>query len=96
MMKMIMILADAARFDVIRSDLAELRASGYSALPVIEGAGRTGVHAGDRVHPGGVVALLVVEPDVTAGELFEELVRRRDAASDKITRLFVLPVERDA
>lgn len=95
-MKLILILADAARFDAIRADLAQLRASGYSALPVIEGAGRTGIHAGDRVHPGGVVALIVVEPEKTAAALFEELVRRRDAASDKVTRFFVLPVDRQA
>jgi len=95
-MKMILIMADASRFDAIRADLAELRAPGYSALPVIEGAGRTGVHAGDRVHPGGLVALFVVEPDDSALALFDELVRRRDAARDAVTRFYLVPVERQA
>lgn len=95
-MKMILIMADASRFDAIRAELAELRAPGYSALPVIEGAGRTGVHAGDRVHPGGLVALFVVEPADSAHALFDELVRRRDAAGDRVTRFYLLPVERQA
>jgi hypothetical protein len=93
---MLVIMADASRFDAIREDLAALRAPGYSALPVIEGGGRTGVHAGDRIHPGGLVALFVVEPDASADALFEQMVRRRDAAEDPVTRFFLLPVEREA
>jgi len=95
-MKMILLMADAGRFDAIRRDLRDLRAAGYTALPVIEGAGRSGLHAGDRVHPGGLVALMVVETDDHADPLFEELVRRRDAAGDRVTRLFLVPVERQA
>jgi hypothetical protein len=95
-MKMILMMADAVRFDAIRDDLRQLRAAGYTALPVIEGAGRSGLHAGDRVHPGGLVALMVVESDDHAGPLFDELVNRRDAAGDRVTRLFLVPVERQA
>ncbi len=95
-MKMVMMMADAARLDAIRSDLHELGVSGYTACPVLEGAGRTGVHAGDRVHPGGLVMLLIVEPDAQAEKLFTELARRRDAAGDRVTRLFTVPVERMA
>ena len=95
-MRMIVMIADAARFDAIRGELRELRAAGYTALPVLEGAGRTGLHAGDRVHPGGLVAVMAVESDHRAGPLFEELVRRRDAAGDRVTRLFLVPVERQA
>ena len=95
-MKMILLVADAARFDAVRDDLRELRASGYTTFPVIEGAGRSGMHTGDRVHPGGLVVLMVVESDDRANPLFEELVRRRDAAGDVMTRLFLVPVERQA
>ena len=93
---MILMMADAARLDAIRGDLRELHASGYTALPVVEGAGRTGLHAGDRVHPGALVAVMVVESDDRADALFEELVRRRDAAGDRVTKLFLVPVERQA
>ena len=95
-MKMILMMADAARLDAIRHDLRELRASGHTALPVIEGADRTGLHAGDRAHPGALVAVMVVEPGDRVNTLFDELVRRRDAAGDQVTRLFLVPVERQA
>ena len=95
-MKMILMMADAARWPAIREELGALGAPGYSAVPVLEGAGRTGVHAGDRVHPGGLIGVFIVEPDEEAKRLFEELVRRRDAAQDRISRLFLLPVEREA
>ena len=95
-MKMILLMADAARFESIRADLRELGAAGYTALPVLEGAGRSGLHAGDRVHPGGLVALVVVESDDRATGLFDELVRRRDTSGDDVTRLFLVPVERQA
>ena len=80
----------------IRRDLHELGAPGYTALPVIEGAGRGGLHAGDRVHPGALVVVMVVESGERAEALFEEMVRRRDAAADRLTRLFLVPVERQA
>lgn len=46
--------------------------------------------------PGGLAAILVVEPDAEAARLFDELVRRRDAAGDRVTRFFLVPVEREA
>ena len=95
-MKMILMMADAARWSAIREELHALGAPGYSAIPVLEGAGRTGVHAGDRVHPGGLVAVFIVEPDAEANRLFEELTRRRDAAQDRVSRMYLLPVEREA
>jgi nitrogen regulatory protein PII len=95
-MKMVLMMADAARLDAIRADLKELDAPGYTACPVLEGAGRTGIHAGDRVHPGGLVMLMIAAPDADAEKLFDELVRRRDQAADRVTRLFILPVERMA
>ena len=95
-MKMVLMMADAARLDAIRADLMEHGAPGYTACPVLEGAGRTGLHAGDRVHPGGLVMLMIAAPDADAEKLFNELVQRRDQAADRVTRLFILPVERMA
>lgn len=95
-MKMIWMVADAARLAAIREELHELGARGYSVCPVTEGSGRTGHHAGDRIHPGGLVALVIVDQDAAALRLFDELVSRRDKAGDTVTRLFMLPVEREA
>jgi hypothetical protein len=94
--KMILMMADAGRWPAIREELAALGAPGYSAIPVLEGAGKTGIHTGDRVHPGGLVAVFIVEPDEEASRLFDQLTRRRDAAQDRVSRLFLLPVEREA
>ncbi|MGE5176893.1 MAG: P-II family nitrogen regulator [Hyphomicrobiales bacterium] len=95
-MKMIWMVADAARVATIRTELQELGVQGYSLLPVTEGSGRTGQHTGDRIHPGGLVAFVVVDEDGAAERTFDELTARRDRAGDTVTRLFLLPVERQA
>lgn len=95
-MKMLWMYADAARLQTVRDDLVALGAPGYSVLPVIEGAGRTGIHAGDRVHPGALALVVVIDEDAGALRLFEEMSRRRDAHGDKVSRLFLVPVERQA
>ena len=95
-MKMVLMVADASRLDAVRRDLAALAVPGYTVVPVEEGAGRSGTHAGDRVHPGALALVMAIDESPGAERLFEELVRRRDAAGDTITRLFLLPVERQA
>lgn len=95
-MKLLFVVADAERLDGLRAELVRLGAPGYTVMPVLEGGGRTGVHAGDRVHPGGLVTVVVVAEDHEAGPLFEGLARARDAAGDTVTRLFLVPVERQA
>jgi hypothetical protein len=95
-MKMLLVYADAARLDALRKDLAELEAPGYTVIPVVEGGGRTGIHAGDRVHPGALALVMVIDDDAPASRRFDELVRRRDARGDTITRLYLMPVERQA
>ena len=95
-MKMILVMADAARWPEVRDWLHELQVPGYSAFPVIEGAGASGTHAGDRVHPGGLVAVFTVVPEESAEAVFDDLVRRRDAADDRVSRLFLIPVARQA
>jgi hypothetical protein len=95
-MKLLMMMADASRIDTVRRDLAALGAPGYTVLPVAEGAGRTGIHTGDRVHPGGLALVMVIEEDARADRLFEEMMKRRDAHGDVMSRLFLMPVERQA
>lgn len=95
-MKLLWIVADAARLQEFRTALVALGAPGYTALPVLEGAGRTGLHTGDRVHPGALASLIVVAESADADRLFDQLRARRDASGDSVTRLFLLPVERQA
>jgi hypothetical protein len=93
-MKMVLGVVDAARVDAMRRVLHESGVPGYTELPVVEGVGRTGIHAGDRVHPGALVTLFTIVDDEASPALFEKLVRHRDATGDRITRFFIVPVER--
>lgn len=95
-MKMVLMYADAARLDAVRDDLAALGVPGYTVLPVAEGHGRSGWHAGDRVHPGALALVMVIDEDAAAERVFGELARRRDARGDDVSRLFLMPVERQA
>jgi nitrogen regulatory protein PII len=95
-MKMILMLADATRLDTVRQCLRELNAPGYTVVPVEEGAGRTGVHTGDRVHPGALAMVMVIDEDAKAEALFDELARRCKDCGDEMSKLFLLPVLRQA
>ena len=95
-MKMILMYADANRLDRVRAELRALGAPGYSVVAVAEGAGRTGLHTGDRVHPGALAQVTVIAEDAEADRLFDELVKCRDACGDTLSKLFLMPVERQA
>ena len=62
----------------------------------MEGAGATGLHTGDRVHPGSLALVMVIVDDARAEPRFDELVRRRDAHGDHMSKLFLMPVLRQA
>jgi nitrogen regulatory protein PII len=94
--KMILSLVNASRLDAFREALHAGGAPGYSVVAVVEGSGKSGVHTGDRIHPGALAAVFVVEEDARAAALFDRLVAWRDGSSDELTRFFLLPVERQA
>jgi nitrogen regulatory protein PII len=93
-MKLVWVVADAARLEAVKHTLAAAGAAGWTVMAVEEGAGRTGVHAGDRVHPGALISVVVVADDALAPRLFEAVTTDRDAVGDRVTRVFQLPVER--
>ncbi len=95
-MKMVLMVADASKLDAVRADLAALGAPGYTVVGVAEGHGRTGVHDASRVHPGALALVMAVDEDARAAALFESLAARRDARGDDLSRLFLVPVERQA
>lgn len=95
-MRLLWVIADAAHLDQFKSALREAGAAGWTISPVIEGAGRTGVHTADRIHPGALVSIVCVTDDSLATRLFDALQTARDLAGDLVTRLFLLPVERQA
>ncbi len=95
-MKMVLMYADASRLDAVRQDLTGLGAPGYTVIPVAEGHGRSGTHDGSRVHPGQLALVMVIGEDASAAAIFDGLVQRRDARGDDVSRLFLMPVERQA
>ena len=95
-MKMVLMYADAARLDAVRADLVALNAPGFTVIPVAEGHGRTGWHDGSRVHPGALALVMVIDEDARALAIFDGLVARRDGRGDELSRLFLMPVERQA
>jgi hypothetical protein len=94
--KMLLMMADATRIGEVRRDLAALGAPGYTVLAVAEGGGSTGIHTGDRVHPGALAMVMVVDDDAGADRLFDAMVRRRTEHGDPVSRFFLMPVERQA
>lgn len=95
-MKLVLMYADTSRLESVKTSLRELHAPGYTVLPVEEGAGATGLHRGDRVHPGALSLVMVIDEDERAEALFDELARRRGEHGDAVSKLFLMPVLRQA
>jgi hypothetical protein len=93
-MKLLWIVADVAHVAEFQRTLDQAGAPGWTVSPVIEGAGRTGVRSADRVHPGALVNLLCVAEDGVSSCRFDAVLAARENAGDAVTRLFLLPVER--
>jgi hypothetical protein len=67
---------------------------GFSILPISSGAGRTGVKAGDRVHPGASSLLFTVVPDAELKAALALIRQVRDQAEAReATRIYVAEVE---
>jgi hypothetical protein len=67
---------------------------GFTVIPKVWGRGRTGLRAGDRVHPGGSSLLFTVVPDEQLQSTVEFVKDVRDRAlARETTRIFVSAVE---
>jgi nitrogen regulatory protein PII len=67
---------------------------GFTVIPRVWGAGRSGVRTGDRIHPGGSSLLFTVVPDTEVDSAVECLKGCRDRAGvEDATNIYVAPVE---
>lgn len=67
---------------------------GFTIVPKVIGRGRTGLKAGDRVHPGGVSLLFTAVADSEQEATLGFLRAIRDGAGAReSTKIFALPVE---
>jgi hypothetical protein len=95
-MTMLVVVTDSDAMPAFERALVDSGDVGFTVVPTVSGRGRRGLHAGDRVHPGGSSVLFLVLPDeaeeATMGVL--RAVRDRENVVDA-TRIFSVPaVER--
>ena len=70
-MKMLFLVTDSEYEPHCMTTMKEKGVTGYTVIPDVFGAGRSGLKMGDRVHPGASVVVLAVVPDEAARGLME-------------------------
>ncbi len=78
-MKALLIVTDSEAVPAFERALAD-RHEGFTVLPAVVGSGRSGVKAGDRVHPGGSSLIFTVVPEAEMQASIDTLRRARDEA----------------
>lgn len=91
-MPMLVVVTDADAMPAFKRALVESGDRGFTVLPTVSGRGRSGLHAGDRVHPGhsSLLFLVVPEEDAPAAIGLLRAVRDREQAAAR-TRIFSVP-----
>jgi hypothetical protein len=93
-MKMLLLVTDSEYEPHCMATLKEKGVSGYTLIPDVVGAGKTGLKMGDRVHPGASVVVMAVVPDEAVSGLMDCI--RGCIAANKLcasTHAWVVPVE---
>jgi hypothetical protein len=90
-MPMLVVVTDSDAMPAFERALIESGDIGFTVVPTVWGRGRTGVHAGDRVHPGGSSLLFLVASrhDVEAAAEVLRGVRDRENVAET-TRMFAV------
>jgi hypothetical protein len=92
--KAIVVITDSEAMKVFERAFIASGDRGFTIVPTVLGRGKSGLKAGDRVHPGGSSLLFTVlaEPEV---ELTLELLRkaRDEAGVGDQTKLYLAPVD---
>jgi hypothetical protein len=91
-MPMFVVVSDPDALPVFERALVEAGDLGFTVVPEAWGRGRHGLHAGDRIHPGGssVLFMVVPERDVPAVGTLLRGVRERDP-STRESKVFLVP-----
>jgi hypothetical protein len=93
-MKAVVVITDAAAMPAFERAFLEDGGRGFTLIPDILGSGRTGLKAGNRVHPGGSSLLFTVIPDPDLAPTLTFLHRLRDQAGvTEATKIYVVPAE---
>ena len=93
-MKAVVVITDSAALPVFERAFLADGGRGFTLVPAVLGSGKTGLKAGNRIHPGSSSLLFTVVPD---GDLEETLafVRRLrdDAGATEATKIYIVPAE---
>jgi hypothetical protein len=92
-MKGIVVLTDSEAMPAFERAFLEA-GHGFTLIPGVVGSGRTGLKAGDRVHPGATSLLLAMVTEAERESVFALLRRVRDEAGvAPATRCYVFDAE---
>jgi hypothetical protein len=93
-MKAVVVITDSEALPEFERAFLIAKDRGFTILPTVFGSGRTGLKAGDRVHPGSSVLLFTVVPDgeLEAALAFVREVRDR-AGVAAATKIYVTIAE---
>jgi nitrogen regulatory protein PII len=93
-MRMLLVITDSEALKEFERGLVESGDRGFTIAPRVYGRGRSGMHAGDRVHPGASSMIFTVVPDADFEATLGFLRRVRDqAGARESTKIYALPVE---
>jgi nitrogen regulatory protein PII len=76
----VVVITDSEAMKDYERAFLEAGGRGFTIVPSVFGRGRTGLKAGDRVHPGGSSLLFTVVPDDETAEVVAFIKRVRDDA----------------
>jgi hypothetical protein len=89
---MLVVVTDSDAMPAFERALLKHGDHGFTVLPTVWGRGRSGLHAGDRVHPGGSSLLFVVLPEKDLPAAAALLRAVRDGAGvGESTKMFSVP-----
>jgi hypothetical protein len=93
-LKAVVVITDSEAMVAFERGFVEDGGRGFTILPTSMGRGRTGLKAGDRVHPGASSLLFTVVEDGEAEETLAFLRRIRAAAhAEEVTKIYVAAAE---
>jgi nitrogen regulatory protein PII len=93
-MKAIVVITDSEAVSAFERAFLECGERGFTVIPTVWGRGKTGLKAGDRVHPGGSSMLLTVVPEEDAQPALEFVRGVRDRAGvAAATKIYLAQIE---
>jgi len=93
-MKAVVVVTDSEAVRELEGACLTSPTRGFTVVPNVWGRGRSGLHTGDRVHPGGTSILFTVVPEAELEAAVANLRAARDRAGvADVTKMFVFDAQ---